>query len=217
MTPSSPSVFSPKLSQKARLVRLLASLIDPRAYLHLLRMANFYNHSHVAPRRKIITGQNCAISPDVNFMHGERIKLGNRVSLASRCFIWAGPAQGTIFLGDDVLLGPEVLITAASYCYNAGTPVSRQPMKEANVYIGRDVWIGCRAMIMPGVTLGPGCIVGAGAIVTKSYPAGAVLVGAPALPIRHRDPTSYSDVDPADMRTLKFGELSETAMDEGRR
>ncbi|WP_428374271.1 acyltransferase [Lichenicoccus sp.] len=191
-TPASP-VFSYRISRIRRLARFLRSSVDPRAYLHFLRIVNFYNHSHVTPRRRITAGQACSISPDVNFMHGERIFLGDRVSLASRCFLWAGPAQGTIILEDDVLLGPEVLITAATYRYNEGTPVTKQPMKESNIHIARDVWIGCRAMIMPGVTLGAGCVVGAGAIVTKSFPAGSVLVGAPARLVRTRkyppDPT----------------------------
>lgn len=194
---SASRVFSHRISRIKRLVRFLKSSVDPRAYLHLLRIVNFYNHSHVTPRRKMTIGRACSISPDVNFMHGERICLGDRVSLASRCFIWAGPARATIVLEDDVLLGPEVLITAATYRYNKGTPVTEQPMREGNIHIGRDVWIGCRAMIMPGVTLGAGCIVGAGAIVTKSFPAASVLVGAPACVVRMRNyPLDPQDVDP---------------------
>ena len=186
MSASKLPVFSPQVSRGRRLVRLLASALDPRAYLHLIRIVNFYNHIHVVPRRRIRFGQDCAVSPDVNFAYGERIHVGDRVRIGPGCTIWAGPSQGRIVLGDDVLLGPEVLITVGKYDYNAGSPVRDQPMTEGDVIIGRDVWVGCRAMVLPGVTIGDGCIVGAGSIVTKSLPAGSVAVGSPAKIIGQR-------------------------------
>jgi acetyltransferase-like isoleucine patch superfamily enzyme len=187
MTDQPPEAFSPKMPIGQRFVRLLISAFDPRAYLHMIRMVNYYNHTHVAPRRKITFGRDCAVAPDVNFAHGERIVLGDRVNIGPRCHIWAGPSTGKITLADDVLLGPEVLITAAGYDYNRGSPVNAQPMKEADIVIGRDVWIGCRAIVTAGVTIGDGCIIGAGSIVTKNLPPGSVAVGAPARVVRQRD------------------------------
>jgi len=174
------------LGQSKRLSRLLTSIIDPRAWLHLFKLVNYYNYSHVSPKRQISVGNGSRISPDVNFSNGNNITFGNRVSIGSRCFLWAGPADGRISLGDDVLFGPEVLVTAANYRFNDGTPVTKQPMDEADVTIGNDVWIGARAIILPGVTIGDGAIVAAGSVVNKDIPRFAIVAGIPAEPIGQR-------------------------------
>lgn len=54
------------------------------------------------------------------------------------------------------------------------------------VCIGNDVWIGMRSIIMPGVKIGDGAVIGAGAIVTKDVPAFAVVGGVPAKVIKYR-------------------------------
>lgn len=185
---ASPPVPKNRLSRRRRILRGLISALDPRAYLHLVRMANYYNHTHVAPRRLLRCGSGASISPDVSFAEAERIEIGDRVTLGSRCHIWAGPSRGRIVIGDDCLFGPEVILTAAGYRFNDGSPVTRQPMDEADVVIGRDVWFGARAMVLAGVTIGDGAIVGAGAVVTKSVPAGAIVVGQPARVVGERAP-----------------------------
>jgi acetyltransferase-like isoleucine patch superfamily enzyme len=103
-----------RLSYGQRLMRGVLSALDPRAYLHLVRMANYYNYTHVAPRRKIACGPGASISPDVSFSNPERIEIGRNVSIGSRCHIWAGPSKGRIVIGDDCLFGPEVMLTAAN-------------------------------------------------------------------------------------------------------
>jgi acetyltransferase-like isoleucine patch superfamily enzyme len=178
----------PMLSRRQRLARLVGGVLDPRAWLHLLRMVNYYNYSHVAPLRRIRLGRDPAISPDVSFANPERIEIGDRVRLGSRCHLWAGPRAGRILIGDDCLCGPDVVITAAQYDFNRGTPVTAQPMTENDVVIGDDVWIGARAVILPGVQIGHGCVVGAGAVVTRSLPDGAIAAGAPARVVGRRAP-----------------------------
>ena len=79
-----------------------------------------------------------------------------------------------------MLFGPEVFLTAANYRFNEGSPVTKQAMDEGDVVIGNDVWLGARVMVLPGVTIGDYAVVGAGSIVTKSIPRGAIAVGAPA-------------------------------------
>ena len=72
------------------------------------------------------------------------------------------------------------MVTAAGYRFNDGSPVTEQAMNEANVVIGNDVWLGTRAIILPGARIGNGAIVGAGAIVTGEIPPFAIAVGTPA-------------------------------------
>ncbi|MGO9609450.1 MAG: acyltransferase [Verrucomicrobiia bacterium] len=177
-----------RLTYRARALRGFLAAIDPRAYLHLLRMVNYYNYTHVKPRRRIKCGSGAAISPDVSFANPERIEIGQNVSIGSRCHLWAGPASGRIVIGDDCLFGPEVMITAAEYRFNDGTPVTRQKMDEGDIIIGKDVWLGARVVILSGVAIGNGAIVGAGAVVTKSVNAGAIVVGQPARVVGHRAP-----------------------------
>lgn len=169
-----------KPSRGRKAVRLVLSALDPRAWLHLVRIVNHYNHTHVAPRRKLRLGPGAAISPTVDFANPERIRAGRGLRLGAGCTIWAGPGHGRIEMGDDVLFGPGVLVTAAGYRFNDGQPVTKQAMDEADVVIGSDVWIGAQAIVLPGVTIGDGAIIGAGAIVTGDIPAMAIAVGVPA-------------------------------------
>lgn len=173
-------VHKKRMSKPQRLMRLLGSSLDPRAWAHLFKLVNYYNYSHVAPLRAMKIGPGAAISPNVYFSNPERITAGRGLRLGAHCKLWAGPGTGRIVLGDDVLFGPEVMITAANYRFNDGHPVNDQAMDEGDVVIGNDVWLGTRVMVLPGVTIGDGAIVGAGSVVTKDIPAMAVAVGVPA-------------------------------------
>lgn len=168
------------LSRAERALRGLASLLDPRAWLHLVKIVNYYNYSHVKPLRIAQIGEAASISPDAVFSNPERIVIGDRPRVGSRCHIWAGPGHGAIRIGNDVLMGPEVMITAATYDYNAGAPVTDQPMTEADIIIGNDVWLATRAVILPGARIGDGAIIAAGAVVKGEVPSMAIAAGAPA-------------------------------------
>ena len=175
------------LSRPQRFLRLLASVLDPRAYAHALKIVNYYNYAHVAPLRKIKKGRGANISPNAVFSNPERIDIGDRIRLGARCHLWAGPSRGKITIGDDVLFGPDVLVTAASYRYNDGSPVTEQAMDEADIVIGNDVWLGAGAIVLPGARIGDGCVIGAGAVVRGELPPMSVAVGAPARVVAKRE------------------------------
>jgi acetyltransferase-like isoleucine patch superfamily enzyme len=67
------------------------------------------------------------------------------------------------------------------------TPIFRQGLVTAPVFIEDDVWIGCNATILKGVRIGRGAIVAAGAVVTKNVPPLAIVAGVPACVISSRD------------------------------
>lgn len=175
-----------RLNRFQRGLRALASTLDPRAWLHLVKIVNYYNYSHVTPRRRIRFGASPQVSPDVVFSNPERIVIGDRVALGSRCHVWAGPGHAQVRIGNDVLFGPEVLVTAASYRYNDGSPVTQQAMNEADVVIGDDVWLATRAVVLPGARIGRGAIVAAGAVVRGEVPDYAIVAGSPAKVVGER-------------------------------
>jgi acetyltransferase-like isoleucine patch superfamily enzyme len=163
-----------------------SSIIDPRAWAHLLRLVHYYNYSHVQPRRLADIGPGVLIAPTVSMRNGERIKIGAYSHIGGGCSLWAGNTTGRIILGHHALLGPEVFITAANYRLEPGTPIMDQPMDESDVVIGADVWLGARVVVGAGVEIGEGSVVAAHSFVTRSLPPGSIAGGNPARIIGRR-------------------------------
>jgi acetyltransferase-like isoleucine patch superfamily enzyme len=103
-------------------------------------------------------------------------------------------ADGVISVAQDVRLEPNVLIAARCYISDhahdfedVSSPVMHQGMTPpAPVRIGEGSWLGINVCILPGVTLGRNCVVGANSVVTRSVPDGGVVAGAPARLLRTR-------------------------------
>lgn len=88
-----------------------------------------------------------------------------------------------IFVGNNVLFGPNVTLTAGTHPVH---PELRRKQAQYNVpiSIGNNVWIGASSVIIPGVTIGDNTVIGAGSVVTKDIPANVVAVGNPCRVIR---------------------------------
>lgn len=162
---------------------MIVGVLDPRAWAHGLKLINFYNYSHVVPLRQLARGSDCRISPTATFAHPTRIRLGARVLVGESCRLWAGPETATITVGDDTMLGPGVLITAATYRFRDGRPINSMAMDEAAITIGHDVWLGAGVIVLLGSRIGDGAVIGAGSVVRGIVPKGAVFAGAPAVQI----------------------------------
>lgn len=103
---------------------------------------------------------------------------------------------GDVTLEDDVLVGSHVSITNGSRQHGIerlDIPVREQPGVWPRVKIGRDSWIGDRAVVMADV--GEHCVVGAGAVVTRSVPDYAIVVGVPARVVGWRGQTGVLAAD----------------------
>jgi acetyltransferase-like isoleucine patch superfamily enzyme len=111
---------------------------------------------------------------------GGSIKLGRQVWINDGTNLYAMTA---IVIGDHTMIGDQVTIYDAS-CHHVSP--DRPPVAQP-VTIGRNVWIGSRTMILPGVVIGDHAVIGAGSIVTKSVPARSVAVGNPAKVIKTFD------------------------------
>ncbi|MGL3148975.1 DapH/DapD/GlmU-related protein [Microbacterium sp. A82] len=110
--------------------------------------------------------------------------FGRNITLGKRIFINAGckfQDQGGITIGDDCLIGHNVVIATLNHDL---APSRRADMHPAPVTIGRNVWIGANATILAGVTIGDDAVVAAASVVTKDVPAGSIVVGSPARVVR---------------------------------
>ena len=88
-----------------------------------------------------------------------------------------------IFVGDNVMFGPNVIIATAGHPVD---PPLREKVAQFNipVRIGKNVWIGAGAIVLPGVTIGDHSVIGAGSVVTKDIPPNVVAVGNPCRVLR---------------------------------
>jgi acetyltransferase-like isoleucine patch superfamily enzyme len=163
-----------------RLGKAVASALDPRVYAHGVKLLHYFNYTHVSQRRLVQMGSGVRFAPNVSITNGARVTIGDRAAIGARCHLWAGNNTGRVVIGEEALFGPEVFLTASNYGTEPGTPPMYQPTHEADVVIGRGVWLGARVMVMAGVTVGDGAIVGAGSVVTKDLPANCIAGGIPA-------------------------------------
>lgn len=130
------------------------------------------------------TGKNIIIKHGAYFGDGRNIVMGDYSQLGINCKV-----ENDLVMGDYVLMGPDIVIYSSMHAYDdLDTPIMMQGSKEIKpVTIGDDVWIGLRAVIMPGVEIGSHAIIGSGAVVTHDVPEWAVVGGVPAKVIKYRN------------------------------
>lgn len=118
-----------------------------------------------------------------NAVFSPAVSLGDNSGIGINCEVY-----GPVTIGNDVMMGPEVIIYTSGHKHDRTdiTMIEQGFEEHKPVTIGNDVWIGRRAMIMPGVMIGNGCVIGAGAVVTKDIPDYSVVGGVPAKVIKNR-------------------------------
>jgi len=139
--------------------------------------------------------------------HGSVVSFGTVFShasaeIGSKTYVGVFCCLGDVTLEDDVLVGSHVSITNGSRQHGIDRldiPVREQPGVWPRVTVGRDSWIGDRAVVMADV--GQHCVVGAGAVVTQAVPDYAIVVGVPARVAGWRDqPSETATSRPSDDR-----------------
>ena len=117
------------------------------------------------------------------------IHVGDGTFLNERCNL---TAAFSIRIGCDVAFGPNVFVSDFNHEYETpGVGRMKTPLvSKGGVAIGDRCWIGANVCVGSGVELGEDCVVGANSVVTRSFPAGTVLAGAPAVAVRRRDPVT---------------------------
>lgn len=148
--------------------------IEGPGYLHCLSERGVCIGSHSSIARNVWL--HCGGKPE-DYAHGH-FELGEHSFIGCNAVLGAG---GGIRIGSHVQIGQCVNMHAENHEFGDPTRrIDEQGVSYQGIVIEDDVWIGSKATILDGVTVGRGAVVGAGAMVTKSVPPKAVVLGVPA-------------------------------------
>lgn len=126
-------------------------------------------------------GKNVNINKYASFPRN--VQIGDNSDIGYKCEV----ASNTV-IGNNVMMGPEVVMYSRNHRLDrVDSPMCKQGFQEEKpITIGNDVWIGRRVIILPGVTIGDGCVIGAGAVVAKDIEPYSIAVGNPARVVKKR-------------------------------
>ncbi len=129
-------------------------------------------------------GEGCWIEPPLRANWGCNTHLGKNVYANFNLTL---VDDTHVYIGDSVMIGPNVTITAAGHPID---PDLRRQVMQYNfpVRIEENVWIGAGAILLPGVTVGKNSVIGAGSVVTRDIPPNVVALGTPCRVLREIGP-----------------------------
>lgn len=133
-------------------------------------------------------GDNIDVEPMAYFFSGGALHIGSNSGIGRGAYLSNISGGGEILIGDNVMMAPEVVILTSMHNFSdVSVPMNRQGHYLSRVVIEDDVWIGYRAMVLPGTTIGKGSIIAAGAVVTKDVPPYSIVGGVPARLLKKRE------------------------------
>lgn len=164
-----------------------AKLYRPRGIIMgadslILRPHWLHNHQQIEIGARTTIGRFSVLNPLIGQnaqQYRGSIRIGSDVYIGGFCQIHA---MGSLAIGDGAVLSEHVYLSDTAHGLNPlKGPIMAQPIESKGpVTIGRNVFIGYGAAVLPGVTLGDHCIVGARSVVTRSFPAYTMVAGSPA-------------------------------------
>jgi acetyltransferase-like isoleucine patch superfamily enzyme len=188
--------FAPPYTARWYLAKLSPhGYIDPQAILHHAELT-LGAHVFIADRvvlnqapggGEMVLGDRVAIFRDTIVATGEggTVTIGENTVIQPRCNIMG--YKGSIQIGRDVQIAPNCGLYSYDHSYAEGLPIGQQPLRtRGGVVVEDDVWLGFGVVVLDGVRIGKGAVIGAGSIVTRDIPPGAVAVGNPARVVRMR-------------------------------
>jgi maltose O-acetyltransferase len=195
---SETSAFHLRLQLAQMAMWPLPPYIGNRLRVHLLRMAGFQiGQGTVMWGTPTITGSGDLYS---------RLRVGSSCWFNVGCFLNVG---ADISIGDRAALGHHVMILTETHAI--GDPTRRAGALAAfPVHIGNGAWLGARCTVLPGVTIGEGAVVAAGAVVTKAVAPNLLVGGIPARPLRELPVDSEARYDV--LRTIPINTTLTQAM-----
>ena len=151
------------------------------------------NRRHVFLAKNAVLYESCHILCDAG-----TFVMGANSHLAVGVYVNA--VRGEVRLGDGVAVGPYSVLLAYTNHYQPGR-LNAVVRREGRVVVENDAFLGAHVVVMPGVTIGEGAVVGAGAVVTRDVPPRAMVVGVPARVVRYledNEPVTESTGCPAE-------------------
>lgn len=153
----------------------------------------------------IRVGDGLRVDPGAGFLHAETFAIGDGVFIGAQAYV-QGRVGGTCTIGTRVWIGPQAYLDARSLVIEDAVaigpgvrilgsahtglplevPVTHTDVEAEPVKIERGADVGVNAVVLPGVTIGHGSVVGAGAVVTADVPPLAIVAGVPARVLRYR-------------------------------
>jgi acetyltransferase-like isoleucine patch superfamily enzyme len=203
------------LSPAGRIANRLAAWFTPpykaRGYLAWLTARSFVSPRATIYHPDVRLGAHVFIGDNVTIFRSEGggpVELDDAVAVWADCLIETG-AGGSVTIGERsrvhrgcqlmsfkqaIQIGRDVGVSqnCTFYSYNhgfaSGTPVSEQPLESRGpIIVGDHAWLGVGVIVLDGVRIGHGAVIGAGAVVTRDVPDGAIAAGVPARIVKVRD------------------------------
>lgn len=138
-------------------------------------------------------GEKCVLDRDATIECTGILRIGARSIFGHHCTL---AAKESLLIGEDCLIAEMVSIRDHDHRFDDyHVPMRMQGASCAPTLIGNNVWLAARVIVTKGVTIGDGAIVGAGAVVTRDIPAGAIAAGVPARVIKMRSGAPTDSVD----------------------
>ena len=152
----------------------------------IMKISRLPNICRINYYKSFIKGEDYRLSDELKMYYPQNISIGSGTYINGGHII-ASP-NASITIGKNCLISYNVHIRTDMHNYEKHEIlISEQGCMEDDIVIGNDVWIGFGVQIMPGVRIADGCVLGAGAVVTKSTDPYGVYVGVPAKLIKYRD------------------------------
>lgn len=177
-------------------VKLFISLIYTKLFFRQARLIrlpfDIRNKKNIKIGKNFTAGFGCRIEAfSLNNENKHCIVIGENVQINDYVHIGA---VGSITIGDNVLMASKIYISDHNHGsydelvsdHPMSIPIERKSLCNP-VVIGNNVWIGESVCVLPGVTIGEGCVIGALAVVTKSIPPYSIAVGSPAKVVKQYD------------------------------
>jgi acetyltransferase-like isoleucine patch superfamily enzyme len=141
-------------------------------------------HPFARIKGDVMIGKGAIVADCVIFAYGGKVEIGEGSEIYGDCRIYA---HADVKIGRDVILARESAIMTTKHIFDdPEKTIKEQGQTYEGVVIEDDVWLGYRAVVLPGAKIGRGSVIGAGAVVSGDVPPMSIAVGVPARVIRKR-------------------------------
>lgn len=170
---------------------ILSYLINPISLLRMRKVGHFID---IRRGLRVNNPKYIQLGNHVRIDRMSRLSSyeGGKITIEDDCYIgqfFSVMAGGDVIIKKNTLIASFVAVVAENHSMDpeAGIRYGNQPLIKQDVEIGENCWIGEKAVILPGVTIGDWSIVGACSVVNKSVPAYSIVAGNPARVIKRYD------------------------------